>query len=155
SDGPAPRRLARWLGLGAWAALVGGGLSAVQLLPTAEAASLSTRSLDMKPQHLRVEAEKTLPRLFGPTPVGTGWEYRAGLCVLWPAAGVIAPVLLRGRARFQAAVLLGLVLLAVGGATLLQPLPAFRSFRVPVRIFVLAALPLATLAGAATDALFE
>jgi hypothetical protein len=149
------RRPGRWLGLGAWAALVAGGLSAVQLLPTAEAAALSIRSVAMQPQELHVEGGKALPQLFGPGPDASGWEYRAGLGVLWVATAAAAPVLCRGRVRFQTAVLLGLVVLALGGAVLLQPLPGFHSFRKPVRLFVLAALPLATLAGATTQAMFE
>jgi hypothetical protein len=154
---PPARRVAlfRWAGYGLWAALLGAGLSAVQLLPTAEAASYSIRSVPMQPQDLRVEFDKAMPQLFGPGPTGPSWEYRGGLGALWAAAAAAAPVLCRGRVRLQAAVLLGILLLALGGAVLLQPLPGFRSFRTPVRMLVLAALPLATLAGATTQALFE
>ncbi len=153
-SGGLARCLGKWLAAGAWLALVAAGLSAVQLLPTMEAATLSIRSVEMHPQELRAEVEKAFPHLFGSGPLPP-WEYRAGFAVLWAAVAAAAPVLGQGRVRFQAAVLLGLVVLALGGAVLLQPLPGFRSFRTPARLFVLAALPLATLAGATTHALFE
>jgi hypothetical protein len=148
------RSLGSWLGFGAWTALVSAGLSAVQLLPTAEAAPLSIRSVEMPLQNFRDEVSKTMLVLVGPGPHG-GWEHRGGFGVLWLAVASAAPLLCKGRIRFQAAVFLGLFLLALGGAVWLQPLPIFRSFRTPARMFVLAALPLATLAGAVTHALFE
>ncbi len=144
----------RWLGLGAWAALLALGLCAVQLLPTAEAASLSMRSLEMPQQDFRTELAKTLTMLIGPDLIGSRWENRSGFSVPWLAVAVAAPLLCKGRVRFQAAVLLGLFLFALGGVWL-QSLPIFRSFRTPARMLVLAALPLAMLAGAATQALFE
>jgi hypothetical protein len=155
SGGRSNLRLGRWLGLGAWAALVAAGLCAVQLLPTAEAASFSIRSAGMPPQDFRTELGKALSRLVGPDPLGGRWEYRGGFGVLWLAAAAAAPFLCKGRVRLQAAIFLALFLFALGGAVWLQPLPVFRSFRTPVRMFVLAALPLAILTGAATQALFE
>jgi hypothetical protein len=154
--------LLRWAGLGAWAALVAGGLCAVQGLPTLEAASQSSRSLGLAgaQQHLAravVVAWHALPRLFGPVPApsGVSWEDRGGVSVLWLTAAILAPVLCRGRVRWDAAVCLGLFLYGMGGATFFDGLPWFRVFRSPIRTLVLAALPLAFLAGATTHALFE
>ena len=50
-------------------------------------------------------------------------------------------------------VVCGLFVFALGGAVLVEWLPGFNLFRVPTRMLVVAAFPLALLAGAATDAL--
>jgi hypothetical protein len=148
------RALPRWLALGVWAALVGAGLSAVQLALTLEATPLSIRSRGVRPQEFDVEAKKSLQQMIGVGPGESTWEHRGGFGVLWLAAAAAAPLLCRGRVRFQAGLCLALVLFALGGV-LLQPLPGFHSFRFPVRMFNQAALPLALLAGATTHALFE
>jgi hypothetical protein len=154
-DHQAWRRLGRWLGLGAWMALVAASLCAVQLLPTAEASSLSIRSVQMPTQVFCIEAGKALSQLIGPAPLGGSWEYRGGFGVLWLTLAAAAPILCKGRVRYQAAVFFGLSLFALGGAVWLQPVPVFGYFRTPVRMFVLTALPLALLAGATTQALLE
>jgi hypothetical protein len=161
AGGRQPRRLAaalgRWAALGLWAALVAAALAAVQLLPTFEAASQSSRGAGVPPDNLVAEYLETVHQLVGPSPVAAHrWEHRAGLGVLWLAAAVLAPVLRGGRVRWWAAVWLMLWGLALGGGALLQQQHwlGFGTFKLHVRILVLAAFSMALLAGATTDALF-
>ncbi len=83
------------------------------------------------------------------------WEDRGGFGLLWVVAAALAPFLRRGRVRFQAAVCLGLVTFALGGAFLVQRLPGFSVFRQPARMLLVVTLPVALLAGQATEALFQ
>ena len=163
-DGAGPRSvrrtlgaLGRWLGLGLWAALTAGALSAVQLLPTLEAASQATRGAGVAPDDVVREFLYTVHELVGPGPiVSLRWENRAGLGVLGLAAAVLAPVLCQGRVRWHAALWLMLWALALGGGTLLADAgcPGFHTFRLHVRAFITAGLLTALLVGATTDALF-
>ena len=77
--------------------------------------------------------------------------------MLWlAAAALLAPVLRGGRVRWQTAVLLVLWALALGGGTLLQERRwlGFGTFKLHVRLLIVAALPMALLVGVTTDALF-
>jgi hypothetical protein len=147
--------LGRWLGYGTWLLLTAVALSAVQLLPALEAAPLSTRGVVGVSNNPLGDTISTLCGFSGPALTGPAWEYRSGLGVLWLASAALAPVLSGGRVRFQAGVCLVLLCLALGGASLFQGLPGFRLFRVPSRMFLVLALPVALLAGVATQALFE
>jgi hypothetical protein len=151
ASGPrAGRRLAealgRWLAYGGVLAAVAVALCAVQLLPTVEAAGLSSRSggtaapLDLGKRNLFA-----LMTLFGPS--------LGGLGVLWVTAALLALPLCRGRVLWPALVGLLLGVFALGGGTALADLPGFRFFRAPSRMLLLEAVPLAYLAGAATQAL--
>jgi hypothetical protein len=162
-DGPRSWRrtagaLMRWAGVGLWAALVAGALSAVQLLPTLEAATQASRGAGVPPDDLMREFAFIIHQLVGPSPVvGQRWEQRAGLGVLWLTAALLAPVLRGGRVRWQAGVWALLWVLALGGGTLLQSLHwlGFGAFKLHSRLLIIAALPMALLAGVTTDALFE
>ena len=55
----------------------------------------------------------------------------------------------------RAVVCLLLVLFAIGGGLLLQRLPGFRLFQLPVRMLLIAALPVALLAGSTVQALLD
>jgi hypothetical protein len=147
-----------WAGSGAWTALVGAALSAVQMVPTMEAAGLSTRASGVGTEEILAGGVRTLLFFVGPNlrekPSLLIWEDRGGASLLWLAAAVLAPLLCRGRTRFEAGVCLGLLLFALGGAMLVQPLPGFRVFRQPARMLIVATLPMAYLAGVATEALF-
>jgi len=155
---PAWRRrlpaLARWAGLGAWAALWALGLFAVQLLPTAEAAKETTRAVSGAVPDPPGTVVRALVSLVGPSLAGPEWDYQGGLGVVWVVAAVLAPVLVRGRVRFQAGVALVLVVFALGGP-LLEGLPVFKLFRIPPRMLLIAALPIGLLAGTTTDVLFS
>jgi hypothetical protein len=145
----------------AWCGMVAGALVAVQLLPTLEAAAHTTRAAAGVEINARTDLVLPFFGLVGPPPEGVPtmmrWEYRTGWTVLWVATALIAPALLRGpgRTRYQAAVCLGLVVFGMGGAVAFQGLPGFLLFQIPSRMFLLAALPVALLAGASTQALSE
>jgi hypothetical protein len=149
--------LGRWLGIGTVAALVAIALAAVQLLPTLEGAAQATRGVSGIPAPPVTDTVLSLAGLTGTSlrgfPLVFGWDYRSGLGVLWIAAAALAPFLRRGRVRFWALVGLVLVVFSLGGGTLLQSLPGFRVFRLPSRMFLLAALPVALLAGVTTQAI--
>ena len=81
------------------------------------------------------------------------WENRAGLGLVWIVLACLAPLLDGRRTRFQAGVCLVLLGFALGGAALLQWLPGFRLFRLPSRMILVAALPIALLAGRTVQAL--
>src|SRR5262249_8244871 len=154
-------------GYGAWTALVGAALGAVQLLPSLEAAPHTTRSLgveaSMNMLNSGIEAMVTLTgrgvvASKADPKVGAGpmrWEYEGGVGVIWLALAVLGLGFLRGRPRFYAAVA-GLILAyAFGGAVLFQWLPGFRLFRLPTRMLLLLPLPLSLLAASALQRLAQ
>jgi hypothetical protein len=152
--------LARWAGYGAWAAVVGLCLCAVQLLPTVEAASLSTRGASgVGSRELVMGGLRSLLFLVGPAltddPPQLAWEDRGGLTLLWLLAAALAPLVGQPRWRYRAGVAVALLVYGLGGAYLLQGLPLFRLFRQPARALVLLNFPIAVLAGYATEALFS
>jgi hypothetical protein len=151
------RALLRWLGLGAWTVLVAVGLSMVQLAPTMEAAAHSNRSAGVGASDILQGGLQGLMFLVGPAltaePFNLAWEDRGGFGLIWLFAACAAWILCKERVRFQIWVCIGVFLFALGGAILLQPLPGFRLFRQPTRMFLIAAFPVALLAGYATDAL--
>jgi hypothetical protein len=152
------RALLRWGASGAWMVLVGLGLAAVQLLPTAEAAGQALRSGGLGTSGALDGGLRSLLFLVGPAlsadPHNLEWEDRGGLTLLWLAAAVLAVVAGRGRVRFGGGVALLFALFAVGGSAALQGLPGFNLFRQPPRMFVILGFPVALLAGHATDVLF-
>jgi hypothetical protein len=146
--------MGRWAAFGAVAGAVALGLSAVQLLPTLEAAAHTGRAAGGPILWSRDGTMDSLRWLVGPAQMHYGWETHTGLGVTWLMAAVLAVVSGGGRVRFQAAVGLAPVAVALGGWFLLQRLPGFRLFDTPPRILILTALPVALLAGTATDRLF-
>jgi hypothetical protein len=151
-----PRALGRWLLCGAGVALLAAALSAVQLLPSAEAAALSTRVgfQSTVAETLAGGFFSALGLVGPPFQTNSGWEQRAGFGVLWLIAAAWGVILGGKRARFEVAVGLFLIFFALGGSVLFQNLPGFRLFRLPARMFMVAAFPIAFLAGTATEALF-
>jgi hypothetical protein len=152
--------LFRWLGYGLWTVLLAVGLAAVQLLPTAEAAGYSTRSLGVGTTEVLQGGLRSILFLIGPAlqadPPYTNllWEDRGGLTLLWLTAAILGGWWGKGR-RYQAGVTILLLLFAVGGAYFVQGMPGFRLFRQHTRLFVILGFPAALLAGAASDALFD
>jgi hypothetical protein len=150
--------LARWLGYGLLTAGVAIGLSAVQLLPALEAARLATRS-NFSPVigHLLWGGLLTLFGLVGPAladaPPRHTWEDWGAFGVLWLVALAWAYVSGGRRVRFQVGICLLLFLFSVGGAAALVRLPGFGLFRYPSRMLMIAAFPVAYLAGVATQTL--
>lgn len=152
---PAERtHLARWAAGWAGAVAVAVLLAAVQLLPTAEAAGWSARSGEVEASGALIVGLQTALALLGPSLTYApphSWETQGIFGVFWLAAAVAAPILARGRVRWQFGVLCGLIVFSIGGAALLEPLPGFGAFRVPSRMLLVAAFPLAFLAGTTTD----
>src|SRR5262249_25643871 len=143
-DGPPlslGRALGRWLLAGAWVVLVGVLLSAVQLLPTAEAAGQAIRASGVGRSGALEGGLLALVSLVGPAltdrPHNIAWEDRGGLTLLWLAAAVTAALAGRGRVRYAAGVGVVLAVFALGASALVQGLPPFRLFRQPPRMFIL------------------
>jgi hypothetical protein len=146
--------VARWLFMGLWTALIAAALSAVQLLPAVEAARESSRAAGVGVHDIFLAAIPSILGLFG-TGLTQTWEDRANLGVIWVAAAVVAPLLCRGRPRYEGFACLALIAFALGGAALVQGLPGFRLFQLPVRMLMLLALPIALLAGRTTQILLD
>lgn len=148
-----------WCKYGFLIVLIAVGLSAVQLLPTLEAARWSSRSGGVGTEGILTGGLNVVLFLFGPSqsvePFNLDWEDRGGLGVLWVVAAVWAGVLGRGRTRYEAWVCFGLFAFAAGGAILFQALPGFNLFRQPARMMVIAGFPMAWLAGVATQKMFS
>jgi hypothetical protein len=150
--------LAWWAILGAWAVIIGLGLGAVQLLPSAEVAPFTSRGGGLEIGDGLHGAFRTLIGLVGPAVIDSPpllrWEDHGGFGLLWIASAVWAVFLTGRRLRWECGVCLALFLFALGGALAAQALPGFRLFRVPSRILIVAGFPVAFLVGSATDALF-
>ena len=151
-----PRALGRWLLCGAGVALLAAALSAVQLLPATEAAALSTRVgfHATVAETLAAGLLSALALIGPPLEASWGWEEGAGFGLLWLIAAAWGAILGGKRARFEVAVGLFLFFFALGGSVLFLNLPGFRLFRLPARMFIVAALPVSWLAGVATQKLF-
>jgi hypothetical protein len=145
--------------VGIWAAAIAVALTAVQWLPTMEAAALSTRGGGIASEDVLGGGLRALMFLVGPAltsePANIVWEDRGGFGLLWLVAAALAPVMCKERLRGRALVCAGLIVFGVGGAVLVQWLPGFRLFRQPTRMLLIAALPVALLAGETTQALLH
>jgi hypothetical protein len=152
--------LARWLGYGMLTAAVAVALSAVELLPALEAARLATRSgYSQSVGFVLYGGLQTLLGLTGPAladnPPSQLWEDRGAWGVLWLVALAWAYVTGDRRVRFQVVICLLLILFSVGGGAAVTWLPGFGIFRYPSRMLMIAAFPVAYLAGVATQALLS
>lgn len=151
--------LARWVGLGLLTAAVALALAAVQAAPTLEAIRQSCRHHvgQAHPAGNGTSLAETLGvwlGLVGPS-LGShpGWEYHAGLGMTW-AMLLAAGCCLGGRRVWpRVAVFGGLFVFAVSGGLFLHSLPVFGLFRGPFRMLLLTCLPVAVLAGHATERL--
>ncbi|MBY0514911.1 MAG: YfhO family protein [Gemmataceae bacterium] len=146
----------RWLGCGLGAVAVAVLLAAVQLLPTVEASRYSSRAAGMDTASA---LQVGLFALFGLVGPSSGfnqpnmWEVSGVFGLFWLVAAAAAPSVVGGRARWWAWVLVGVLVFSLGGAALVDWLPGFNLFRAPTRMLLIAAFPVAVLAGATTDAL--
>ncbi|MBP3954543.1 hypothetical protein J8F10_04505 [Gemmata sp. G18] len=147
-------RVPRWLLCWAGAVGIAAALSTVQL----EAGQWSVRSGNLEANGALNIGLPTALALLGPSLSYSppySWEMQGVFGVYWLAAAVAAPLIAGKRARWQFGVLCGLVVFALGGAALIDWLPVFNLFRVPTRMLLVAAFPLAFLAGATTHALTQ
>lgn len=155
---PTRASILRWLGYGIWTVTLAVLLSAIQLMPTLEAAGQTIRTVGgMAPQQVGASLQ-TWAFLIGPTlldwPNFFRWEDRGGQALLWLLCAISAPLLMRGRIRAQAGVCLFLMLLGGGGSALLSSVPGFNLFRQSPRIWIIAGFPIAVLAGRFSELLF-
>jgi hypothetical protein len=152
--------LCRWLAAVGWCFLVALALTAVQLMPTVEAAAQTTRGASGMQFEVLSDFLFNLTGLVGPAPSNlpvVGWEHRTGLTVLWMATALLAPVVARGRlrVRIQTFICMGMIVFGLGAAFVFQSLPGFRLFRYPARMFLLVSLPVSLLAGMVCQAMFD
>jgi hypothetical protein len=150
------RGLARWACAVGFCTLVAAGIAAIQLLPTLEASAQTTRATVGMRWDLWYDVLMPWLGIVGPAPhsiPGLRWgEFRTCWGVLWMAAVLIALAVARGRqGRLRAFLCLAFVAFGLGGAVLFQSLPGFRLFRLPSRIFLVAAVPVCLLVGEATQ----
>jgi hypothetical protein len=147
----------RWLAVEIVVVAIGIGLCAVQLLPTIEAAGESSRAKGMAQSWSLDGARAAFPTLVGPFPErvaeGVHWEARGGIGFTW-AVLALAGVGLGGRpARVPALIAVGMLAYALGGSALVDRLPGFSTFRMPTRMLLTLAFPVAYLAGLGVQAL--
>jgi hypothetical protein len=147
----------RWIAVELTVVAVGVGLCAVQLLPTIEAAGESSRAKGMAQSWSLDGARAALPTLIGPFPErvakGVHWEARGGIGFTW-AVLALAGVGLGGRpARVPALIAVGMLAYALGGSLFIDRLPGFSTFRMPTRMLLTFAFPVAYFAGLGVQAL--
>jgi hypothetical protein len=150
--------LACWAGLGALTALVGLGAGAVQLLPGLDFSAGASRSAGVAVSSgMLMDGMRSLAGLVGPSlsDEPNSWENRAGLGVLWICLAIAGSQAGGRRGRFEGWICLGILGFVLGGAAALQWLPGFRLFRLPSRMFLIGALPVALLAGRGAEAVAE
>ncbi|MCI0703979.1 MAG: YfhO family protein, partial [Planctomycetia bacterium] len=148
--------IARWVVCWAGAVAVAVMLAAVQLLPTWEASQWSARSSGVEATGTLIIGPRTALALLGPSysySPPQSWEMQGVFGFFWLTAACAAPLLSRPRVKWQFGVFVALVVFSIGGAALIEWLPGFNLFRVPTRMLLVAAFPLAFLVGVTTDAL--
>ncbi len=144
--------IARWMGCGLIAATTAVVLSAVQLLPAVEAAGQASRGIGVPASEIVGVFGFALRRFFGPHSP-PGWELNGGFGPLAIGFLVCLPWLQPGKCRWQIWCFVALVCFSLGGAAVVQPLPGFRLFQIPVRMLLPAAFPAAYLCGVSVTAL--
>jgi hypothetical protein len=155
--GERTRGVVRWALVTFGVFALAAALSAVQLLPSAEAARESTRVLGVSAsmQMLKQCVLSVFLMVGAPPTSNLTWDVEGRLGVLWLMAAAVGAFTGDKRARPFAIAALALFAYAAGGAVLFQRLPGFNLFRLPSRALLLLAFPVSVLAGIATDALFD
>jgi hypothetical protein len=162
---PSPRRRAenavevgRWLLFGAITAVLAAALASIQLWPSLEAAPYASRSSGITVSaNMVLDGLRSIVGLVGPplTDEPNAWENRAAIGIPWLALALCGMRLAGAARRGELYVTIALILFALGGSALVQWLPGFRLFRLPSRMILIAALPLALWAGRAAQALSD
>jgi Bacterial membrane protein YfhO len=143
--------LAKWLFAEWTVVLIGLALCAVQLLPTLEATGESSRSRGMAQSWSLDGARAAISTLIGPFPQRFAepihWETRGGIAFTWAIVAIIGIWKGGPRARIPTYIAIGMLAYALGGSIFVDSLPGFSSFRMPTRMLLTLAFPLAFLAG--------
>lgn len=150
----------RWpIGCGVLCAAIAVGCAAVQLMPALEATPLTSRAEGVPPSDTLSGGVRVLLNFFGPAIVAIKtsgrWEDRGGFAFLTVMLAAIAMNGFRVRPMVKRHLWIFGVLIAysMGLAILFQFLPGFNLFRQATRMVLVAALPMAWLAGAGLDAI--
>ena len=144
--------ISRWLLYGVLASATAVILSAVQLLPSIEAAAESSRGIGVPISEVLGVFGYAVRQFFGPQSP-PGWEGSGGFGPVAFTLVLLAPFLQPGRFRWQMGCFAGLIVFSLGGAAVVQWLPGFRLFQIPVRMLLPAAFPAAFLCGVSVDSL--
>ena len=153
-DLPVRAWISRWLLHGVLAAATAVILSAVQLLPSIEAAGESSRGIGVPINEVLGVFGYAVREFFGPKSPPT-WEGSGGFGPVAFTLVLLAPLLQPGRFRWQMGCFAGLIVFSLGGAAVVQWLPGFRLFQIPVRMLLPAAFPAAFLCGASVESLVQ
>jgi hypothetical protein len=151
-------RMGPWLCFGAITALLAAALAAIQLWPSLEAAQYASRSSGIAVSaNMVLDGLRSLVGLVGPplTDEPNAWENRAAVGIPWLALALCGMALGRATRRGELYVTIALIIFALGGSAMVQWLPGFRLFRLPSRMFLIAAVPLALWSGRAAQALLD
>jgi hypothetical protein len=139
--------LIRWFLVEALVVLIGLGLCAVQLLPILEAGGESSRAKGMGQSWSLDGAKAAMGTLIGPIPDKVAepihWETRGGIGFTWAILAVVG-IRLGGRKTLVPAIIAGAMLAyALGGSYFIDRLPGFNNFRMPTRMLLTLAFPVA------------
>jgi len=149
--------LIRWLTVEAIVVLIGVSLCAVQLLPTCEAAGQSSRASGMGQSWSIDGAKAAATSLIGPFPERIAepihWETRGGIGYTWAVLAMSAYWIVGKSVRLPVLIAGGMLAYVLGASVLIDRLPGFSSFRMPTRMLLTLAFPVAFLCGQAIDAL--
>jgi hypothetical protein len=153
-DLPVRSWVSRWLLFGGLVAVTAVILSAVQLMPSIEAAGESSRGIGVPISEVLGVFGLAVREFFGPQSPAT-WEGSGGFGPVAFTLVLLAPLLRPGRFRWQMGCFAGLIVFSLGGAAVVQWLPGFRLFQIPVRMLLPAAFPAAFLCGVSVDSLVQ
>jgi len=143
--------LVRWVAVEAVVVAVGVGLCAVQLLPTMEAAGQASRSRGMGQSWGLEGAAAAIRTLIGPFPERVAqpvhWETRGGIGFSWAVLALVGGRIGGRSAKVPVYIALGMLAFALGGSLVFERVPGFSAFRMPTRMLLTLAFPIAYLAG--------
>lgn len=155
--GEKAKLLLRWLLAEAIVVTIGLALCAVQLLPTMEAAGESSRARGMGQSWSLDGAKAAATTLIGPIPdrqiEPIHWETRGCIGFTWAVMAIVGARLGGRRALVPTLIALGMLAYALGGSYFIDWLPGFNNFRMPTRMLLTLAFPVAFLAGLGVQSL--